>query len=126
MAVATYVDVEVALGRPISTVAERAQVEWWLTGVEMVIRARLGDIALLDQEIVKYVEVEAVAAKVRRHGTAESSITVSVDDGSVTRRYENPVDAADITGAWWELLAPLSTSDAFTINPFAGTRPYCS
>ena len=122
MAVATYGDVEVELGRPISTPVEQAQVEWWLTGIEMLIKARLGDIAHLDEETVRYVEVESVAAKVRRRGTNESSITVAVDDGTVTRRYENKISDRDITDQWWELLSPTQASDAFTINPFGHGR----
>lgn len=119
MAVATYEDVSIALGRPISETAEQEQVEWWLTGVEMIIRIRLGDPALLDQEALLYVETEAVVAKVQRHGAKESSITVAVDDGSVTRRFDNPVSAEDITDAWWELLSPATTADGFTVSPYA-------
>lgn len=117
MAVATYTDVGVALRRTITDQAEQNQIEWWLTGVEMLIRSRLGDVSELDQESLKYVEVEAVAEKVRRHGRTESSITVHTDDSSVTRRYENPVTAGDITDAWWDLLSPASAAGSFTINP---------
>lgn len=109
MAVATYEDVAVAIGRPISTDAEQEQVEWWLSGVELFITARLGAVVDLTEDVVKYVEVEAVAAKLQRAGRAESSVTVSVDDGTVTRRYES-VSADDITDAWWNLLDPSSGS----------------
>lgn len=105
MAVATYQDVAVVLGRPISTGSEQAQVKWWLDGVELIIGAELGAIADLDQGALKFVEVEAVAAKVRRNGTAESSISVAVDDGTITRRYENAtMSSGDITDEWWDLL----------------------
>lgn len=117
MAVATVDDVAVALGRPISEAAQVAQVGWWLEGVELLIRARLGDPAELDQDVLKYVEVEAVVAKVQRAGTRESSITVAVDDGSVTRRYESGVSAGDITDEWWNLLDPSIASGAFSIRP---------
>lgn len=106
MAVATYEDVAVALGRPISTEAEQAQVEWWLTGVELILGARLGDVSALNQEALRYVEAEAVAAKVdRRSAQGASSITVNVDDGGVTRRFESPITAGDITDEWWNLLS---------------------
>lgn len=119
MAVATYEDVEVALGRLISTEAEQAQVEWWLSGVELLIISKLGPVADLDQDVVKYVEVEAVAAKVRRGATGDaSSITVTVDDGGVTRRYENPVSADDITDEWWGLLDPDVGGGAFSVRPY--------
>lgn len=116
MAVATYEDVAVALGRPISTEAEQAQVEWWLTGIEIIIEARLGDLAELDQDVLKYVEVEAAVTKIQRSGREESSITVTVDDGNVTRRYEN-VTVGDITDDWWNLLRPGTDSAAFSTRP---------
>lgn len=119
MAVATYQDVAVAIARPISTEAEQAQVTYWLNGVELYIKARFGDLSILDQDALTYVETEAVAAKVNRHGTRESSITVSVDDANVTRRYENPVTAGDISDEWWDLLEPTAAADAFTVSPYA-------
>lgn len=119
MTVATWQEVAVALGRPSTdfNADQQAQISWWLTGAEMAIRIRLGDLTLLDQDTLRYVEVEAVADKVRRNGTRESSITVAVDDGTITRRYENPMGANDITEAWWDLLSPTTITDAFTINP---------
>jgi hypothetical protein len=117
VAVATYEDVAVALGRPISTTAEQGQVTWWLNGVELFITARLGPVADLDETTVKYVEVEAVVAKIQRAGRSESSITVAVDDGSVTRRYENAVTASDITDEWWNLLDPDSNTATASIRP---------
>lgn len=104
MAVATYQDVATAIGRPISDQDEQAQVEWWLNGIELVIIGRLGDVSELSAEVVRYVESEVVAEKVRRAGQAESSITVAVDDGSVTRRYDSPPSDADISAEWWALL----------------------
>lgn len=118
MAVATYTDVGVALRRTISDTAEQAQIEHWLTGAEMAVRSRLGDPALLDQAVLKYVEAEAVAEKVRRAGREESSITVSVDDGSVTRRYD-PMGADDINDSLWSLLSPIRSSSAYTIPVFS-------
>jgi hypothetical protein len=117
MAVATYFDVEVALGRSITSPSEQDQVEWWLDGVELFVTARLGAVAGLNQTIVKYVEVEAVVAKIQRAGRAESSVTVAVDDGSVTRRYENAVSASDITDEWWQLLDPDSGTPTASIRP---------
>ena len=117
MAVATYEDVQVSLGRPISAEAEQAQVEWWLAGLELLIAARLGSLEELDQDVLKYVEVEAAVAKILRRDNRETSITVAVDDGSVTRRYEGPT-ADDITADWWALLSPATDS-----NVGYSTRP---
>lgn len=118
MAVATWQEVAVALGRPSSdfNADQQAQITWWLAGIELLIKSRLGPIADLDQDSVKQVEVEAVAEKVRRSGQSESSITVSVDDGSVTRRYENRVTADDITADMWGLFGSGYTSSAYTIK----------
>ena len=104
MAVATYEDVAVALGRPITLDTEQAQVEWWLSGIELIIGYRLGDIAELDQDLLKFVEVEAVVGKVRRSDSRVTSRTVSIDDGSVTDRFETSASVADITDEWWQLL----------------------
>lgn len=116
MAVATYEDVAVALGRSITSAEEQAQVEWWLNGVELIIRTRLGDVAALDQDVLKYVEVEAVVAKVGRSGSRVSSETVAIDDGSFTTRYES-VSASDITDDWWNLLNPDVGSGAYSTRP---------
>lgn len=116
MAIATDSDVVTALGRPL-TEAEEGQVNWWLAGVELFITARLGPVAGLDPAAVAFVEAEAVAEKVRRRGSAESSITVSVDDGSITRRYDNQVSASDITDEWWNLLDPNHGTGARSIRP---------
>jgi hypothetical protein len=104
VAAVTFEDVAVALGRPLSEPDEIRQVEHWLTGVELAISQRLGDVSLLDQAALTYVEAEAVAALVRNSGTPESSITVSVDDGSVTRRFDSSDYDEVITDAWWTLL----------------------
>lgn len=119
MAVATWEDVAVALGRPASDFStdQQAQITWWLDGVEMFIVARLGDVGDLDDTIVKYVEVEAVVAKVDRSSRSETSITVTTDDGSVTRRFEGAVTAGDITDEWWQLLDPDSNGATASIRP---------
>jgi hypothetical protein len=117
VAVATYGDVEVSLGRPISTAAEQQQVEWWLTGLEHVLAHRLGDLSELDQDVLLYVEVEAAVAKILRRDNRETSVTVSVDDGSVTRRYE-AASAGDVMDEWWALLSPAVDSGAgFSTRP---------
>jgi hypothetical protein len=119
MAIASSDDVAVPLGRPISSTgdpSEEDQVNYWLDNIELLIRARLGDLTLLDQDVLRYVEVEAVAEKVRRNGRTESSITVHVDDAQVTRTYAS-VSASDILEDWWKLLDPDIGSRVFSARP---------
>ena len=117
MAVATHYDVAVALGRPITSDAEQEQVQWWLSGVELLIGAKLGDLTALNQAVLKYVEVEAVVAKVRRGDSRVSSKTVSIDDGSVTERFETGVQTSDISDDWWALLNPSVGSGFYSTRP---------
>jgi hypothetical protein len=129
VAVAIWQDVATALGRSTSAfpAEQQNQITYWLNGIELLIRNRLGAVDALDQDLLAYVETEAVAEKVRNAGEdGAESVTVSVDDGSVTRRFKRGVAASDITDDWWELLAPAETSGAFTINPMAGRKPFCS
>lgn len=117
MAVATWQDVAVAVDRPSAdlTAGQQAQITYWLNGAELVIKSRLGEIAELDADVVKYVETEVVAEKVRRSLRAESSITVAVDDGSVTRRYENRVTAEDFPADLWSLFGSGLSSTAYSV-----------
>lgn len=121
MTAATWQDVAVALGRPAFdfTAEQQAQITYWINGIELIISARFGGLSTLDQAMLKYVETEAVAAKVPPKGVAagETSITVLVDDANVTRRWERPASASDITDEWWELLAPVRESAAFSTRP---------
>lgn len=116
MAVASLTDVQIALGRLLSPTMEQDQVEYWLNGIELVIKGRLGDLTALDQDLLKYVETEAAATKVRRNGTLESSISVTVDDSTVTRRYD-PISATDITDEWWQLLSPTDDRASSSVRP---------
>lgn len=122
MAVATWQEVAVALGRPTSdfNADQQAQITWWLDGVELIIGLRLGDVTLLNQDVLKLVEVEVVADKVRANGTEESSITVSVDDGSVTRRFENAITDDDIDDKWWDLLMGRRRKKAVSMSVSGG------
>lgn len=119
MAVATWQDVAVALGRPSTafTADQQAQVGYWLDGVELLIRSRLGAIEALDSEVVRYVETEVVAEKARPFlATTDgaTSVSVALDDGTVTRRYES-VRASDVTSELWGLFGLGVTGTAYTV-----------
>ena len=109
-------EVAISLGRPISTAAETDQVEQWITDARMLIRIRLGDLDLLDQDVLDYVVREAVALKVKRPDPA-STTTVAVDDASVTKRYERDTGQIQILDGWWDMLSPTVQSRAFSTRP---------
>jgi len=111
--VATFEDVAVALGRPISDAAEIAQVGYWLTGVEIQVKARLGDLTLLDQDVLKYVEVEAVSAKMLNPNGYQSE---TVDD--YTYRFGSESRRVTILDEWWNLLSPTTGSGTYSIRPY--------
>lgn len=111
--VAHYSDVAVALGRPITDLTEIAQVEWWITSAELQIRSRLGDLTLLDQDVLRYVVVEAVAAKAQN---PEGAASETIDDYT----YRLPAESRRVTilDEWWQMLSPTGGgSGAFTIRP---------
>ena len=111
MAVATYEDVAVALGRPITDPTEQAQVNWWLSSAELQIKSRLGDLTLLDQDVLKYVEVEAVAAKAQN---PDGAVSETVDDYT----YRLPAESRRVTilDEWWQMLDPDTGSGAFSVR----------
>ena len=129
---ATTDQVAVELGRSPSSVsdAERTQWQQWLDQVERTIEGRFrrvgldlaAQVALGDPEAetVADVEVAVVARKVRNpEGT--TSTTVSVDDGSVTKRREgskiDDLGYLRLTDWEWDMLLPAGRSDAWSTRP---------
>lgn len=127
----TPTDIAVELGRTVPDPAsnEYAQWELWIADARMLIAARLGDLADLDQERLDYVVRNAVAAHVRRPDDA-TQVAVSVDDGSTSRTYRSGKGRVVILDEWWSLLAPSDSSmRAFSIRPSsscAAHLPWCS
>lgn len=123
MSVAVVSDVAVTLGRPITSQTEVDQVSQWLDDAEMQIRLRLGDVSLLDQQALVYVEKEAVALKVLN---PEGKQSEGIDDYTYRRFDANARGQVFITDDWWELLSPSRVAGAFTISPTgsAGTGCY--
>lgn len=127
-------DVQDTIGRPLTT-AEQKQVELWIADAEVLITAELGAEVQIDRPVLEMVVREAVALRLRRPDGdgGPSSITVTADDGSVTRRYgeNDPEGAGDATKVWWfrdiwwTWLSPAlsePTSAAFTIHPGRPSR----
>lgn len=132
MTYATIAQVATELGRTVESVStvESAQWQQWLDQVERDISARfrrlgmdlaeqvtLGD---PDAETVADVEVAVVARKVRNpEGT--TSTTVSIDDGSVTKRREgakiDDLGFLRLTSDEWDRLLPAGRADAWSTRP---------
>lgn len=112
MAVATYADVELAIGRPIPEGPERNQVEYWLNAAELLIKSRLGDVTLLDEAAVTYVEAESVAARLRN---PDGYASESIDD--YTYRFGSETRQVAIRPEWWGLLSPLAGAEGYSTRP---------
>lgn len=95
-----------ALGRPAPASGSAEEQQWnlWIADALMLIEARLGDPAALNQAKLDYVVREAVVAQVRRPDDA-TQVAVSVDDGSVSRTYRTSSGRVEIRDEWWDLLA---------------------
>ena len=113
-------DVATSLGRPLSGSTEEAQINMWIADARTLIRARLGDLDALDQDVLDYVVREAVVARASR--PRASSRTVSVDDASVTERFDTA--EVSISDEWWDLLSPATQSRAFSTRP-SSQADYC-
>lgn len=112
------------LGRPL-TPAETAQATLWLGQARAIIKARLGDLDSLDQDVLATVLVEAVANRLKQPDALSStSKQVSVDDASVqtTASYSRSTGAIDILPWMWDLLTPdTDIHGAFSVMPFFDT-----
>lgn len=104
-------DIETALGRTLST-EEQAQANQWIGDALMLVEARLGDPALLNQDRLDYVVREAVTARFRNPEGYQSE---SVDD--YTYRHAAETRRVTILSEWWALLAPTSETSMFSVRP---------
>lgn len=106
------------------------QWEMWISDALMLIEARLGDLAELDQAKLDYVVREAVSTHVRRPDDA-TQVSISVDDAQSSRTYRSSKGRVAILDEWWELLSPSIETGAFSIRTHgtglgaAGHAPWC-
>ena len=117
MANASVNDVAITLGRPIVDADEIAQVSAWIDGAALVIRTRLGDLSTLDQDVLRYVEAESVARRVRN---PEGKQNERIDDYSYGLTDDAAKASIFITDDEWAMLSPSSsTNGAFmpTVEP---------
>lgn len=113
-------DIDTGLDRPLTS-AETSRLTRWITDAETLIGLRVPAEVEIGAEVLTMVVRMAVEYRWEqsRSGGA-SAVTVSVDDGSVTRRYENgaPSGAAWwFLPEWWEWLNPSGESGAFSTRP---------
>lgn len=125
-------NIAVELGRaaPVPSDAVYAQWEQWIADALMLITARLGPPADLDQTHLDYVVRQAVVAHVRKPDDA-TQVAVSVDDGQVSKTYRSARGRVEILDEWWALLSPATESSrsAFSITPsgsYNAHLPWCS
>lgn len=104
-------DIARNLGRTLSSL-EEAQAATWIADARLIIGARLGDLALLDQARVDYVVREAVLARFRNPEGFQSE---TIDDYT----YRLPTETRRITilDEWWDLLAPAANANVFSARP---------
>jgi hypothetical protein len=128
MVYATAADVTVELGRSAVSEAESQQWDAWIARVERsIVRAFRRNGFDLDEQVslgnptaedVRDVEVAIVIRKIQNPNWGESSVTKSLDDGSVTRRREggegDPLTLLDVD---LSTLLPERTSGAFSTRP---------
>ncbi len=105
-------DIETSIGRTLSA-TETAQVIQWIGDAELVIRLRLGNPALLDQDALAFVVREAVVARLRNPDGMQSE---TIDD--YTYRYGSETRRITILDEWWAMLGPRrGRSRAFSVMP---------
>jgi hypothetical protein len=116
----TVEQVAVELARPTPTSPVSDQWQSWIDRAYRLIENRLGaaSYAALDPEILDDVVLMAVVEHVRgwRESTA-SQYTVSVDDGTVSRKFERATGLLEIPDDLWPLLGVEVVAESFTIEP---------
>lgn len=130
MTVATIDDVATSLGRDAPTVGSVEANQWqmWLGDAELQIRLRLGDLTLLDQDALKFVEREAVVLKIKQPDPI-STRQISVDDGSEATTWNRSSGQVTILPEWWTMLTKTDESafaiDTAPVNPLGAHAFFC-
>lgn len=127
MALATVDDVATELGRAASSPEESGQWSAWIDRVERSIRRRFTragldlDEAIADGQPTSEDVRDTIAVAVARKAANPAgltSVTRSIDDGSITTRREGgEVAGLDLTDAEWAVLMPAVIGPAFSTRP---------
>lgn len=99
-------NIAVALGVTAPDPGSPQHEQWamWIADAQMLIATRAEQLDVTpDAAKVDYVVREAVVAQVRRPDDA-TQVSVSVDDGSVSRTYRSGTGRVGILDDWWALL----------------------
>lgn len=119
-------DIATVLGRPAPDGTQAEQWQRWIDDALLLIAARARqwnvDVASLDADVVDYVVREAVVAQTRRPDDA-TQVSISVDDGTVSRSYSSATGRVAILADWWDLLGLGSAGGAFSIRPYGAPDP---
>lgn len=109
------------LGRAAPTVGSTLAMQWemWIDDAYMLIEDRRVDVGADAIPAMKldYVVRKAVVSHVQKPDDA-TTITVAVDDGSTSRRYESGKGRVSVDD-WWSYLGLAGSEEAFTIRPAA-------
>lgn len=110
------------LARPIPEAPVSDQWQSWIDRAYRMIESRLGaeKYAALDPALLDDVVTTAVAEHARAwRETTATQYTVTVDDGTVSRRFDAGVGLFTIPDGLWVLLDPAATTGgAFTVTPY--------
>ena len=109
-------EVAANLGRPL-TVAEQAQAQVWIGWAEGAIAQRMGDLELIEFDVLNMVIVEAVTRRLRSPEPV-TQVDIQVDDGRVSKRYERSSGLIEILPEWWARLGWTDSSGAFSVTPY--------
>lgn len=104
-------DIETALGRTLTDV-EEAQATQWIADALVLVEARLGDPALLNQSRLDFVVREAVVARFRN---PDGYASETIDD--YTYRLPSETRRITILPEWWDLLSPRRRGRAYSVMP---------
>lgn len=118
MSYATWQDVEVRFGRPL-TAAEKLQVAAWLQDIESTIIARIPNLTDLvtagTLQTATVVKIEA-AAVIRVLRNPDGKLVERIDDYSWTRDSSTATGQLALLDSEWDELTPAAATDAFSIR----------
>lgn len=112
---ATGNDIAAHLGRPL-TAAEVAQVGKWIAWLSADIDRKMGGLHI-DMTIAEQAVTESIVTYMRNPDSA-LSVTASVDDGSVSKRYSSASGRVELLDHFWAKLGWVERRrGAYSIRP---------